>query len=114
VDETRPYQPRERRLTTADVAARREKVGGIRASLAHVFGSDDLGGRNVVVHGAGGVGSPLAEHLANAGASVVVADIEIPRARTRLPVASQAPRSPPTTSSKLTATSTRPARSAAS
>ena len=52
----------------------------IRASLAHVFGSDDLEGRNVVIQGAGGVGSPLAEHLANAGASLVVADIDPARA----------------------------------
>ena len=53
---------------------------GIRASLAHVFGSDDLGGRKVVVQGAGGVGSPLAEQLANAGVSVVVADLDPARA----------------------------------
>jgi len=53
---------------------------GIRASLSHVFGSDDLEGRIVVVQGAGGVGSSLADHLASAGASVVVADIDRPRA----------------------------------
>jgi glutamate dehydrogenase/leucine dehydrogenase len=41
---------------------------GIRASLAHVFGSDDLENREVVVQGAGAVGSPLAEQLATAGA----------------------------------------------
>ena len=54
---------------------------GIRASLAHVFGSDDLEGRIVVVQGAGGVGSPLADQLANAGASVLVADIDLERAQ---------------------------------
>ncbi len=54
---------------------------GIRASLAHVFGSDDLEGRIVVVQGAGGVGSPLADQLANAGASVIVADIDLERAQ---------------------------------
>ncbi len=53
---------------------------GIRASLSHAFGSDDLEGRIVVVQGAGGVGSPLADQLANAGASVVVADIDPGRA----------------------------------
>ena len=53
---------------------------GIRASLLHAFGSDDLKGRIVVVQGAGGVGSPLAHHLANAGASVLVADIDPERA----------------------------------
>jgi leucine dehydrogenase len=53
---------------------------GIRASLSHVYGSDDLEGRSVVVQGAGGVGSPLAEQLASAGASVFVADIDPGRA----------------------------------
>jgi leucine dehydrogenase len=53
---------------------------GIRASLSHVYGSDDLDGRSVVVQGAGGVGSPLAEQLASAGASVFLADIDPGRA----------------------------------
>jgi leucine dehydrogenase len=53
---------------------------GIRASLSHVFGSDHLEGRIVVVQGAGGVGSPLADRLGNAGASVLVADIDTGRA----------------------------------
>jgi leucine dehydrogenase len=53
---------------------------GIRASLAHVFGSDELEGRRVLVQGAGGVGSALAEHLANAGAAVLIADIDSARA----------------------------------
>ncbi|HEU4941956.1 MAG TPA: Glu/Leu/Phe/Val dehydrogenase dimerization domain-containing protein [Gaiellaceae bacterium] len=54
---------------------------GIRASLAHVFGSDELEGRTVVVQGAGGVGSPLAEQLATAGATVSVADLDPARAQ---------------------------------
>jgi leucine dehydrogenase len=53
---------------------------GIRASLSHVFGTDDLKGRAVLVQGAGGVGSPLAEQLANAGATVLVADVDSERA----------------------------------
>lgn len=53
---------------------------GIRASLLHAFGSDDLEGRIVLVQGAGGVGSPLAERLASAGTSVLVADIDSERA----------------------------------
>ncbi|HET9322319.1 MAG TPA: Glu/Leu/Phe/Val dehydrogenase dimerization domain-containing protein [Gaiellaceae bacterium] len=53
---------------------------GIRASLSHVFGSGDVRGRTVVVQGAGAVGSALAERLANAGASILVADIEPDRA----------------------------------
>lgn len=54
---------------------------GIRASLAQVFGSDELEGRTVVVQGAGGVGSSLAEQLAAAGATVSVADIDPARAQ---------------------------------
>ena len=54
---------------------------GIRASLTHAFGSDDLEGRIVVVQGAGGVGSSLTDHLANAGASVLIADIDPQRAQ---------------------------------
>ncbi len=54
---------------------------GIRASLAHAFGSDDLAGRVVLVQGAGGVGSRLADHLARAGAAVLVADVDPVRAQ---------------------------------
>jgi leucine dehydrogenase len=54
---------------------------GIRASLAHVFGSDGVEGRRVLVQGVGGVGSALAEHLANAGAAVLVADVDPTRAQ---------------------------------
>ena len=53
---------------------------GIRASLAHAFGSGDVKGRIIIVQGAGGVGSPLADLLANAGASVLVADLDPNRA----------------------------------
>ena len=53
---------------------------GIRASLSHLDGIDDPAGRTVLVQGAGGVGSVLAEQLAAAGASVVVADVDAERA----------------------------------
>ena len=53
---------------------------GIRASLAEAFGSDELGGRVILVQGAGGVGSQLADHLAEAGASVLVSDVDPARA----------------------------------
>jgi glutamate dehydrogenase/leucine dehydrogenase len=86
---------------------------GIRASLSHVFGSDDLEGRIVVVQGAGGVGSPLADHLANA-VPRSSSPTSIPGARTPLPLGSAARRCPPTNSSRPTATSSPPARSAAS
>jgi leucine dehydrogenase len=53
---------------------------GIRASLGHVFGSDDLVGRSVLVQGAGSVGRELASLLAAAGATVIVADVDAERA----------------------------------
>jgi leucine dehydrogenase len=54
---------------------------GIRASVAHLDGSDELQGRRILVQGAGGVGSQLADHLAQAGASVLVADLDRARAQ---------------------------------
>jgi leucine dehydrogenase len=53
---------------------------GIRASLAHAFGSDDPSGRTIAVEGVGAVGGPLTDLLAEAGAKVVVADIDSDRA----------------------------------
>ncbi len=55
---------------------------GIRASLAHAFGSDDPAGRTIVVEGTGAVGGPLCDLLADAGAKLVVSDIDAERART--------------------------------
>ena len=49
---------------------------GIRAAVAHVFGSDDLRGRSVLVQGVGAVGRVLAGTLAEAGARVVLADVD--------------------------------------
>jgi leucine dehydrogenase len=54
---------------------------GIRASVAHAFGSDDLAGRRVVVQGVGAVGGPLARRLHAAGAEVVVTDVDEMRAK---------------------------------
>jgi leucine dehydrogenase len=54
---------------------------GIRASVAHLDGSDALQGRRILVQGAGGVGAQLADHLATAGASVLVADLDQARAQ---------------------------------
>ena len=53
---------------------------GLRASVAHVFGSDDLEGRRVLVQGLGDVGARLAEQLAIAGARLLVSDIDAERA----------------------------------
>jgi leucine dehydrogenase len=49
---------------------------GIRASCRHAFGSDDLAQRTVLVQGAGGVGGRLVELLTEAGAHVLVSDID--------------------------------------
>jgi leucine dehydrogenase len=48
---------------------------GIRASLGHAFGSEELSGRRILVQGAGSVGAELVRALAEAGADVLVADI---------------------------------------
>jgi leucine dehydrogenase len=53
---------------------------GIRASLAHAFGSDDLSARRVLVQGTGSVGAKLASLLSEAGAEVVVSDLDEGRA----------------------------------
>ena len=53
---------------------------GIRASLGHAFGSDDPAGRTVLVQGAGSVGAKLARLLLDAGAIVLVSDVDEERA----------------------------------
>jgi leucine dehydrogenase len=53
---------------------------GIRAAVAFVFGTPDLTGRAIAIQGAGAVGAPLARMLAEAGASLVVADVDTDRA----------------------------------
>ena len=54
---------------------------GIRASLAHAFGSDDPAGRTVLVQGTGSVGAKLTRLLLDAGAVVLVSDVDEERAR---------------------------------
>jgi leucine dehydrogenase len=53
---------------------------GIRATLAHAFGSGDVSGRTVLVQGAGSVGGALTEFLGREGALVLVADVDAARA----------------------------------
>jgi len=48
---------------------------GIRAALAFATGSPDLAGRVVAVQGLGHVGWPLCQMLAEAGATLIVADL---------------------------------------
>ena len=54
---------------------------GIRASLRHAFGSDDPAGRTVLVQGVGAVGGKLTRLLLEAGATVLVTDVDEERAR---------------------------------
>ena len=54
---------------------------GIRASLRHVLGDDDPAGRTVLVQGTGSVGAKLARLLLDAGAVVLVSDVDEGRAR---------------------------------
>ncbi len=53
---------------------------GIRSGLRRVFGEGDPTGRTVLIQGAGDVGVPLGRMLAEAGARVVVADLDRGRA----------------------------------
>lgn len=55
---------------------------GIRAGLAAVDGSPEPAGNSVLIQGAGDVGAPLARMLAEAGAEVLLADIDDALART--------------------------------
>jgi leucine dehydrogenase len=55
---------------------------GIRATLAHAFGSEDPAGRTVLVQGTGAVGAKLTRLLLDAGAVVLVSDVDEERART--------------------------------
>jgi leucine dehydrogenase len=48
---------------------------GIRASVRHVFGTDSLEGRVVLVQGLGSVGGPLAGELLAAGARVLASEV---------------------------------------
>jgi len=52
----------------------------IRATVEHLFGSPALTGRRVLVQGAGAVGGVLAGELADAGARVLVSDVDEARA----------------------------------
>jgi leucine dehydrogenase len=54
---------------------------GIRATLAHVDGTDELSGKKVLVQGTGSVGAKLARQLLDAGAIVLVSDVDEERAR---------------------------------
>ncbi|MEX2204545.1 MAG: Glu/Leu/Phe/Val dehydrogenase family protein, partial [Actinomycetota bacterium] len=54
---------------------------GILASVARAFGSEDLTARTVVIQGVGAVGAVLARQLRDAGARLVLADVDEIRAK---------------------------------
>ena len=50
---------------------------GIKAALEHVHGSSDVAGRRVAIQGLGNVGFALARQIAEAGGSLVAADVRM-------------------------------------
>ncbi len=56
---------------------------GVIAAIGRAFGSRELGGRSVLVQGVGAVGGRLAELLSDAGASVLVSDMDERRSRAK-------------------------------
>jgi glutamate dehydrogenase/leucine dehydrogenase len=58
----------------------RGALHALRATVEHVFGSPELAGRTVLVQGAGAVGAALSRELADAGARVLVSDVDESRA----------------------------------
>ncbi|CAG0947417.1 leucine dehydrogenase [Anaerolineae bacterium] len=51
-------------------------LAGIQVTCAHLFGSDALPGRRILVQGAGSVGGTLINHLCDAGATVLFSDVD--------------------------------------
>jgi leucine dehydrogenase len=51
-------------------------LAGIRSSLKATYGSTDAAGKTVLIQGAGDVGAPLARMLAEAGAEILISDID--------------------------------------
>jgi leucine dehydrogenase len=49
---------------------------GIREVARRVFGTDDLNGRTIAVQGVGSVGGYTCDHLAEAGAKLIITDID--------------------------------------
>ena len=49
---------------------------GIKQTALRAFGTDDLNGKTVAVQGVGSVGGYTCEHLAEAGANLVITDID--------------------------------------
>jgi leucine dehydrogenase len=54
---------------------------GIQASARHRWGADELAGKIIALQGCGNVGHGVAKHLAEAGATLIVSDVDARRAR---------------------------------
>lgn len=54
---------------------------GIRQAIAHAFDGAPLAGRRVLVEGVGDVGAPLARRLAEAGATILLTDLDLARSQ---------------------------------
>lgn len=54
---------------------------GIKSAVRSVFGSDDLAGRTILIQGVGDVGEPLARLLRDAGAEIMICDLDEALAR---------------------------------
>jgi len=52
----------------------------IKTTARHAFGTADLVGRSVLIQGVGDVGEPLAKMLAEAGATLILSDLDPQRA----------------------------------
>jgi leucine dehydrogenase len=55
---------------------------GLRVAARHALGAEDVASISVLIQGVGGVGRPLAQRLADAGARVILADADGERAET--------------------------------
>ncbi|MEM9740036.1 MAG: Glu/Leu/Phe/Val dehydrogenase dimerization domain-containing protein [Pseudomonadota bacterium] len=49
---------------------------GLKAAAERAFGNDDLSSRTVAIQGVGSVGGYLCEHLAEAGAKLIICDVD--------------------------------------
>ena len=65
---------------TTSIATCQTVINGMKGAALAVFGSDDLKGRTIAVQGLGGVGGKVATALAQAGAKLLLADIDHSRA----------------------------------
>ncbi len=74
------YDPVRGEVTDPGPFTARGVFAGLRAAVAAATGSDNLTGKRVAIQGVGDVGGPLARMLAENGATVILADLDLDRA----------------------------------